>query len=166
MGRATRSSSRRRRPQRPRDDLDAAPAEAAGKAEDPARHERLQAILHGYSSDVGADGVVTVFVARKNAIRVGGIVTKPDTNIATNVAFEPLNSAGTRVAAAPDFSLEAGEVDSVIHTMRAAGWDIGCLYNQETAESPQLYFSHDFKVGNPYQLATEVRAGLNHMNVH
>jgi hypothetical protein len=102
-------------------------------------------LLHGYSSDVGANGVVTIFISRKNAIRVGGIVTKPDTNIATNVAFEPLNKAGTRVAVAPDFSLEAGEVNTMIQTMRATGWDIGCLYNQESAEHPQLYFSRTSK---------------------
>ena len=142
------------------------PQKPPAKPKTPLDAKKLQAILHGYSSDVGADGVVTVFIARKNAIRVGGIVTKPDTNIATNVAFEPLNASGTRVAAAPDFSLEAGEVNAVIRTMRAAGWDIGCLYNQETAEQPQLFFSHDFKVGDPYQLAREVRAGLDHMNTH
>jgi hypothetical protein len=142
------------------------PQKPPAKPTTPLDPKKLQAILHGYSSSVGADGVVTVLVARKNPIRIGGIVTKPDTNIATNVAFEPLTKAGTRVAAAPDFSLEAGEVNNVIHTMRAAGWDIGCLYNQETAEHPQLYFSHDFKVGDAYQLAREIRAGLDQMNVH
>ena len=54
-----------------------------------------------------------------------------------------------------------GEVNRVIGTMRSLGWDIGCLYNQETGETPQLYFSHDFKTGDPYALAREVRAGLN-----
>jgi hypothetical protein len=142
------------------------PQKPPAKPKTPLDAKKLQAILHGYSSDVGADGVVTVFISRKNAVRVGGIPTKPDTNIATNVAFEPLDKTGARVAAAPDFSLEAGEVNSVIHTMRAAGWDIGCLYNQETAEHPQLYFSHDFKVGDAYQLAREIRTGLDHMNVH
>jgi hypothetical protein len=142
------------------------PQKPPAKPTTPLDAKRLQAILHGSSSDVGADGVVTVFIARRNAIRVAGIVTKPDTNIATNVAFEPLDKAGTRVAVAPDFSLESSEVNPVIRAMRANGWDIGCLYNQETAEQPQLYFSHDFKVGDAYELAREVRIGLEHMNVH
>jgi hypothetical protein len=49
--------------------------------------------------------------------------------------------------------------------MRGQGWDIGCLYNQETGERPQLFFSHQFKTGDPYQLAAEIRKGLNRMNV-
>ena len=36
---------------------------------------------------------------------------------------------------------------------------------QETDEQPQLYFSHQFKVGNAYALAREVRRGLERMNV-
>lgn len=30
---------------------------------------------------------------------------------------------------------------------------------------PQLYFSHQFKVGNAYTLAEEVRRGLEHLDV-
>ena len=51
--------------------------------------------------------------------------------------------------------MTAGEIQNVIGVMRQHGWDIGCLYNQETAELPQLYFSHDFKTGDPYELAEE-----------
>lgn len=39
-----------------------------------------------------------------------------------------------------------------------------CLYNQETDEHPQLFFSHRFKTGDPYQLAQEVREDLNRTN--
>lgn len=49
-------------------------------------------------------------------------------------------------------------------TMRGMGWDIGCLYNQETNEHPQLYFSHQFKTGDPYALAAEIRKGLDKTN--
>jgi hypothetical protein len=52
-----------------------------------------------------------------------------------------------------------------MRTMRHYGWDVGCLYNQETAESPQLYFSHMFKTGDPVHLARQIRAGLNHTDV-
>ncbi len=128
--------------------------------------ERLRSILHGYSAEVGSDGVVTVFVARKNTIRIGGHEVLPPTNIATNIAFEPLNNSGSHSAAAPDFGMEAGEVDGVMRVMRAQGWDIGCLYNQETDEHPQLFFSHQFKTGDPYRLAHEIRRGLDQTNSH
>jgi hypothetical protein len=35
------------------------------------------------------------------------------------------------------------------------------LYNQETDEHPQLYFDHLLKVGNAYDLARELRRGLD-----
>jgi hypothetical protein len=53
------------------------------------------------------------------------------------------------------------DVNPVMKVMRSANWDIGCLYNQETQEQPQLFFSHQIKTGDPYQLAREVRAGLD-----
>ena len=126
----------------------------------PLNPDRLKSILHGFDVEVGNDGVVTVYVARRNPIFIDGVRVNPATNIATNVAFEPLNSSGSETAVVPDFGMEASEVDPVISTMRAKGWDIGCLYNQETDEHPQLFFSHNFKVGDPYVLAQEVRDGL------
>jgi hypothetical protein len=61
----------------------------------------------------------------------------------------------------PDFAMTADEVTKVVRFMRARGWDIGCLYNQETDEHPQLYFSHEFRHGNPYTLAAQIRQALN-----
>jgi len=130
----------------------------------PLNPDRLKSTLHGFDVEVGSDGVVTVYVARHNPIYINGVRVSPATNIATNVAFEPLNSSGTKVAVVPDFGMVAGEVNPVVGTMRAQGWDIGSLYNQETDEHPQLYFSHDLKVGDPYVLAQEVRDGLNQTN--
>jgi Domain of Unknown Function (DUF1259) len=128
--------------------------------------DRLQSILHGYDAEVSDNGVVTVFVARKNAIHIDGVHVLPDTNIATNIAFQPLNKLGTKAAVAPDFGMEANEINALTRVMRRQGWDIGCLYNQETDEHPQLYFSHQFKTGNPYTLAHEIRHGLDRTNSH
>jgi hypothetical protein len=125
---------------------------------------RLKQILHGYDAQVSEDGVVTVFIARRNSIHIDGVRVKPATNIATNVSFEPLNSSGTEAAVAPDFGMVASEINRVVGTMQSQGWDIGCLYNQETAENPQLFFSHQFKTGDPYVLAEQVRAGLDRTN--
>lgn len=126
--------------------------------------KRLSKILHGYHYEVGSDGVVTVYVARRNPVYIHGIRVKPQTNIATNIAFEPLGKKGTYAAVVPDFGMVAGEIDNLVSTMRNMGWDIGCLYNQETAEHPQLYFSHEFKEGDPYALAREIRQALDRTN--
>jgi hypothetical protein len=127
----------------------------------PLNPNKLKRILHGYDAEVGDDGVVTVLVAPPASITIDGVHVEPPTNISTNVAFEPLNSSGTQAAVAPDFALLGSEVNPVMQVMRAANWDIGCLYNQETEEQPQLFFSHQIKTGDPYALAREVRRGLD-----
>ncbi len=131
----------------------------------PFNWKRIKAILGASSATTEEDGVVTFGVDRKNNVGIGGMRANKDLNIQTTISFEPLNKTGTRAAAVPDFDMTGAEVDLVISTMRSQGWDIGCLYNQETGESPQLYFSHDFKTGDPYTLAAEIRRGLDQMNV-
>jgi len=59
----------------------------------------------------------------------------------------------------------ASEIQNVMEVMRRQGWDIGCLYNQETGEQPQLYFSHQFKTGDSIELAHEIRSGLHRMDM-
>lgn len=126
---------------------------------DPAR---LKNILHGYEAEVGKEGVVTVYVARKEPIRIENVIVKPETNVATEVGFAPMG--GGTAAVIPDFGMIGSEVNPVVGVMRAQGWDIGCLYNQETEEHPQLFFSHQFNLGDPYKLAEQVRRGLDQMN--
>lgn len=83
-------------------------------------------------------------------------------NISTNIEFKPLNADGSSCAVVPDFSMDSLEVVPVVKLMlNQLGWYQGCLYNQETNEYPQLFFDHMLKVGDPYQLANEIRQGLN-----
>jgi hypothetical protein len=127
--------------------------------------KRIKSILGASSATTEEDGVVHFTVDRKNTEHLGGIPIDKELNVATPIDFQPLNKSGTRAAVVPDFGMTGTEIQRVVGTMRAQGWDIGCLYNQETSESPQLYFSHEFKTGNPYELAQEVRRGLDQMNV-
>jgi uncharacterized protein DUF1259 len=123
--------------------------------------DRLGKILGG-DATVGDQGVVTVEVARTDDVSIAGIRVSPQANISTNVQFRPLDAHGSTAAAAPDFSMTSREVQPVIATMRERRWYVGCLYNQETDEHPQLYFAHMLKTGNPYQLAREIRRGIDH----
>jgi hypothetical protein len=122
--------------------------------------DRLAAILHG-DAEVGDEGVVTVSVDRSDRIVIDGIHVLPDANISTQVEFKPMANRGSQAWAAPDFSMTSTEVMPVVTLMRRQGWFQGCLYNQETNEHPQLYFDHMLKAGNAYQLAHEIRRGLN-----
>jgi hypothetical protein len=124
--------------------------------------KRLSAII-GAPGTVGASGVVSFEIPRRNPIHLGGVRISPFLNVYTPIAFQPLG--GAQAVVVPDFGQEAQEVGPCARTMRSQGWQIDCLYNQETDEQPQLYFSHDFKVGNAYQLAREVRRGLEQLNV-
>jgi hypothetical protein len=129
----------------------------------PLDHAKLAKTLHG-SSEIGADGVVSISVSRSDRIVIGDVQVSPEANISTGIQFLPLDGQGTRAAAAPDFSMTAGEVGPVCRRMRAAGFEIGCLYNQETGEHPQLYFAHMIAVGDPQELAVAIRKGLDHTN--
>lgn len=113
----------------------------------------------GADPDIDAGGVVTVVVPRTDRIRLGGVEASPHLNVSSNISFQPL--PGGRAAAAPDFSMTAAEIGPVFRVMRSHGWAIHCLYNQETDERPQLFFAHLIKVGEPLQLAREIRAGLD-----
>ena len=123
---------------------------------------RLSKII-GAPATVGSSGVVSFEVPRRNPIILGGVRISPFLNTYTSIDFEPLGA--DQAVVVPDFGQEAQEVDRCAATMRAQGWEINCLYNQETGEQPQLFFSHDFKVGNAYQLAREVRRGLEQLDV-
>ena len=136
------------------------PQKAPSNPTTPLDAKKLAKTLHG-TAEVGEEGVVTVTVDRTDRIVVDGIQVNPEANISTNIQFKPLAADGSRAAAAPDFSMTSREVDRVIPTMRAQGFEVGCLYNQETGESPQLYFSHMLATGDPQALAVAIRRGLD-----
>lgn len=123
--------------------------------------KKLSHILGG-SAQVGSSGVVTVSVDRAEQIHLADTPIHPGLGVAATIAFQPLDPHGKRALAIPDFALLAKEVDPVFKTMRSQGFIIGCLYNQETDERPQLYFSHMWATGDVYGLAHKIRNGLNH----
>jgi len=119
----------------------------------------------GATPQISSDGVVNYDVPRRDPVWLGGMRINPYLNVATAISFEPLDQSGQTAAAVPDFGMVQQEVMPVVRVMRAQGWDVGCLYNQETDERPQLFFSHQLKTGDPIQLAHEIRNGLNKMDV-
>ncbi|MGI8438069.1 MAG: DUF1259 domain-containing protein [Chthoniobacterales bacterium] len=142
------------------------PLEAPPKnPKSPLDSERLAQILHGKAS-IGDHGVVTIWVKRTDKVTVDGVEVDPRANISTNIEFKPIDQ-GPRAAVIPDFSMTAEQVTSVITLMRTKlGWYQGCLYNQEIGETPQLFFDHMAKTGDAYELAKEIRQGLDLTESH
>lgn len=128
----------------------------------PLDKDKLEKILGG-TAEVADDGVVIVSIPRKETIVLDGIPLKSEMGVSHTVAFEPLDG-GKTTAVAPDFALIASEINPLVQLMREQGFTIHCLYNQETAESPQLYFSHQLAVGDAYDLARKIRKGLERTN--
>lgn len=125
----------------------------------PLNPRELASILHGHAT-VGGSGVVTVWVYRTNPVKIDGILVNPQANISTNIQFKP--TGGDNADVVSDFSMSSLEVNPVIGLMRnKLSWYQGCLYNQEINEHPQLFFDHMIKSGNAYDLAREIRSGLN-----
>jgi Domain of Unknown Function (DUF1259) len=121
--------------------------------------QKLASILHG-TAQVGEEGVVTVSVPRKHGVKLDGVTAEPETGISPTIEFKP--TSGTNADVVPDFGMTSDETMPVVTTMLIdKDWYQGCLYNQETAEEPQLYFDHMVKSGDAYQLAAEIRSGLN-----
>ena len=58
-----------------------------------------------------------------------------------------------------NWDVDAPEIQKVTALMRSMGRQVGCRYNQKTAETPQLYFSHQFKAGDRYALADRCAEG-------
>ncbi len=136
------------------------PQKMPSNPKSPLDDKRLGKILHG-SASIGDEGVVTVNVNRRDRIVIDGIRVSPEANISTGIEFKPLASKGPHAAVGPDFSLTSREAQPVVRVMRDLGWFVSCLYNQETSEKPQLYFSHMLKTGDAYALAHEIRRGLD-----
>jgi hypothetical protein len=150
-------------PQRPTTPLDA---------------QRLAHILHGQAT-VGNDGVVTVTVMRTDRILLDGVRVAPQCGISTTIQFKPTrkdddakggdakgdDAKGGKQANAqvcPDFSMTAAEVVPVIKRMQLDHhWFQGSLRNDETNQQPQLFYDAMVKEGDAYQLAQEIRSGLD-----
>jgi len=113
----------------------------------------------GADATIGENGIVNVTVPRTDTITLGGVRISPELGVSTEIQFQPLS--GGRALVVADFSMTTPEVEPVTTLMRGLHWQDGCLYNQETGELPQLYFSHFLRAGSPLTLATEIRTALN-----
>ncbi len=132
----------------------------------PLDHDRLAEILGG-DAKVKEGGVVSVAVPRKEQITLGGQPVNGQLNVMSHIDFQPLGEGDDgkpRTAVAPDFAMLASEVNDLVKVARDGGFEVHCLYNQETDEKPQLFFSHQLAVGDAEELARVARKALEQTN--
>jgi uncharacterized protein DUF1259 len=116
----------------------------------------------GADATVGENGIVSVTVPRTDTITLGGVHISPELGVSSEIQFQPLGNG--RALVVSDFSMTTREVEPVTTLMRRRHWQDGCLYNQETGEHPQLYFSHMLRTGDPLVLAHQIREALDRTN--
>ena len=124
-----------------------------------------------------SNGVLSIEIDRNDIrdVHLRGVPILPSFEINGTLNFQSIGNG--QVAMNSDLCVKENEIDPFIDQLLEHGIafqaehqhfydfdprDIGCLYNQETMEFPQLFFSHEFKVGNSLELAKEMRKGLDH----
>ncbi len=126
----------------------------------PLPDQQIGDIIGGKAS-VEDDGVVAVMVTRSQTFVEAGVVLRPRLNVLHKITFQPLEESGSKANCEVDFAMLAGEVNPALTTARAAGFEIHCLYNQQIAIDPNLFFSHTLRSGDPIELARGVRKVLD-----
>lgn len=138
--------------------------------------ERLASILGG-KAYVLPEGVVEVTVPRMEVL-VDGIRVRPEAGPKTVIQFKPTagdtgggDTGGTgggeppqamQAQAMVDYAVFGREVNPILRRLKLErNWTIGALKNHETDQVPQLFFMPLTKSGDAYQLADEIRAGLD-----
>ncbi|MDF6043345.1 DUF1259 domain-containing protein [Streptomyces sp. JH14] len=134
----------------------------------PGRPRPLALDTAGIDRALGAkgssDGVVYKAVfARRETIRDGHLVLPPGLGATSAFIFQPLGRG--RAALSGDCVMLAEEVQDVLEALRRGGIKLVELHNHHLTESPRLFFTHFWAVGNAVKLARALRHAVNATNV-
>lgn len=111
-----------------------------------------------------SDGVVYKAVfARRETISDGHLVLPSGLGATSAFIFQPLGKG--RAALSGDCVMLAEEVQNVLGALRRGGIQLVELHNHHLTESPRLFFTHFWAVGNAVQLAKALRPAVAATNV-
>ena len=138
------------------------PQNVPAKRTTPLPHAEMARIIGG-QAHVADDGVVVVMRPHRNpeTFVEDGAQLKPQANVLHKIDFEPLNNSGSQANCGADFIMVSGQVNPALDAAQKNGFQIHCLYNQQTDIDPQPYFSHTLQAGDPVELAHRVRDVLD-----
>ncbi|MFF1730593.1 DUF1259 domain-containing protein [Streptomyces sp. NPDC058247] len=111
-----------------------------------------------------SDGVVYKAVfARRETIYDGHLVLPSGLGATSAFIFQPLGHG--RAALSGDSVMLAEEVQNVLGALRRGGIQLVELHNHHLTESPRLFFTHFWAVGDAVKLAKALRPAVDATNV-
>ncbi|WP_327368213.1 DUF1259 domain-containing protein [Streptomyces sp. NBC_01217] len=104
------------------------------------------------------DGLYKILFVRRETIADGHLILPPGLGSTSAFNFQPLG--GGRAALSGDCVMLAHEVQNVLKALRRGGIKLVELHNHHLAESPRLFFTHFWAVGDGVELARAVRPAV------
>ncbi|MER7026865.1 MULTISPECIES: DUF1259 domain-containing protein [Streptomyces] len=105
------------------------------------------------------DGVFKCLFVRRETVCSGPLVLPAGLGSTCAFIFQPVG--GGRAALAGDFAMTADEVQSVLEVLRRGGIRLVELHNHHLDESPRLFFTHFWAVGDAVALARTLRRAVD-----
>jgi hypothetical protein len=106
-------------------------------------------------------GVLQFNVPRRDPVTMDGMAMAPagPMGVAEAINFQPTGKG--KAAITGDFVLTDSEVNPVLKTLRATGFDVTALHSHMLMEKPRLFFMHFWANDDAIKLATGLRAALD-----
>ncbi|MFJ2893819.1 DUF1259 domain-containing protein [Streptomyces sp. NPDC087218] len=109
------------------------------------------------------DGIYKILFVRRETVVDGHLVLPPGLGSTSAFNFQPLG--GGRAALSGDCAMLADEVPHVLKALRRGGIELVELHNHHLAESPRLFFTHFWAVGDGVALARALRPAVDATDV-
>ena len=125
----------------------------------PAHYQEVGQIV-GKAGTLNGDGSFRINLPRTDVkfTNAANMPIPADMGLSTYIA---LNGNAEQTLAVGDVAMLAGEIDGVIDTLMAGGYEIVSVHNHMTTESPRLFFMHFQATGKPQTLAKTFRAAID-----
>jgi hypothetical protein len=108
-------------------------------------------------------GVYQLAITRAEPVSSGGMKLSAALGAAEAINFQP--TGGGTAAISGDFVLTAEEVNPVLKALREHDIEVTALHNHMLDDQPRLFFMHFWAKGKTADLATGLRAALDHVAV-
>lgn len=107
--------------------------------------------------------VLSIAVARPEAIVMDGVTIPPAAGVATSFNFQ--DAGNGNIATTGDFVLIPSEVAAVQKALLAHGFEVTAFHSHLIDDTPHLFYMHFWAVASPAAIATGLSDALQHVGV-